>query len=152
MAPVATPAGHGADMRNERVTIYRNTKQGLYIVQPMATHPTGAVADFGEPTIVSEPEFESRIAGAVLENLAKFDQESYKPERAPRFSREEYAIFKRAHNGVSVARTAEGLEITPWERVHGGYAGINAAIITIPGQAPLDKLTAAIREAFERTR
>ena len=117
----------------------------------MSRHPIGAEAEFGEPTSLSEADFDSRIVVTVLENLAEYDREPFKRELAPRSSDAEYSRFTRAHDHVSVARKESGVvEITPAKGVREGYQGITEAIITLREDEIPARLAAALREAFKQ--
>lgn len=136
-------------MSYEKVAIYRSGQTVRYIVQPMTRHPSGASAEFGEPTEVSEEEFDARIVSVVLENLGKYHQQKYDPDLAKIMTDEEDSKFRGDHDYISVTREDSGLvEVIPGARTQGGYVGIKSANITLQKDEVEPKLGAAIREAF----
>jgi len=109
--------------------------------------------DFGDPTIISTEEFETRIAGAILENLEKFGKEKFELERAIRRNSREDHDFRKRHLFVSVYRDdAGGLTIYPEHRVRGGSEGRDEDTITLSASDLPHKLPEAIAEAFRRAR
>jgi hypothetical protein len=138
-------------MRYETVTIYRDKKKdGRLIVQPMARHPTGASAEFGEPTELLEEQVEARLLHVVLENLEKYHGQTYVPEHAPKYSGKGYADFTRRHDMVSVTRVENGVvEVNASERVRGGYRGLNSEMIVLQPHDVPTQLVSAIRRAFD---
>jgi hypothetical protein len=136
------------------VTIYRNKKSGRYSVHPMCKHPTGATAEFGEPTEIAATEFEARIVTAVLDGLSKFNKQRFDPERAPKQTAKEYGRFVAEHDGVTVTRLETGqVEVNPWrhDTVEGGFRGRNAKKISLEPTELQTRLLSAIGEAFQRT-
>ena len=140
-------------MSCDKITIYKNKKTGLYLVQPMAKHPTGASADFGDPTSLTEEEFESRIVSVVQENLRKYHQQTFDQKLALSFSDEEYSRFTRGHNCVCVTVDDNGIvELIPAARVPGGYVGLKEGNISISKYEIGARLAGAIRDAFRDAR
>lgn len=65
------------------ISIYRDSKNGQYVVQPYTEGPVATTA-FGEPTVIAPDDFSLRIVDAVLANLEKFGKEKYDRSRAIR--------------------------------------------------------------------
>src|SRR5574341_2164476 len=106
------------------LSLYLNERTGDFIVQPQARHPTGASADFGDPTVVSPKHFDSRMVAVVLENLGKYSKQVFLSELAPRYSNDEHRKFVEEHLCVDLTRFPTGeLRIRPCHRATGGAVG-----------------------------
>jgi len=111
--------------------------------------PTGAPGDYGTPTVLEAAEFEARISATVLGQLDAFQSQQYRPDSARRLSKDEFARFAREHDMVSVTRFRDGVvEVTPFERVRGGYAGLNAERAALRAEDLPSRLPAALTDAF----
>jgi hypothetical protein len=132
-------------------SIYRDVKDGRYIVQPYTKGPVATTA-FGEPTIVAENDFGLRIADAVFANLDRFGKEAFEKSRAIRRSPNEQKQFLAQHLGVSVCRqeSGGGLIIYPLHREGGGMVGSDDDFIVLAESDLPQKLAEAIAEAFRR--
>ena len=139
-------------MRRPLVSITLDLEDGTYNVQPYTVGPVAASA-FGEPTVVSQDDFESHIAGAVLENLAKFGKEKFDLSRATRLNSSQQRAFIKRHLFVSVFRDeSSGLVIFPKRRVRGGTEARDEDTITLSESDLPHKLPEAIAEALRRAR
>lgn len=137
-------------MSYETVTIYKNKKSGLYIVQPMTKHPMGASAEFGDPTPVTEEAFESLIVPVVEENLRKYHQQQYDQNLAPKSSEAEHMKFVQEHYCVDVTVDDNGIvEVTPLGSVRGGYVGLKEGKASFNKEEIEVRLPTAIRAAFQ---
>jgi len=152
--PQTTPptTDSGASATNfEMISVYRSSKNGNFIIQPMTRHPIGASGEFGKPTIISDDQFDARIVLAVIENLAKYHQQVYRDDLAPTRSSKEQRQFVKEHLCVSVTRFPSGqIEIRPGHRERGGYVGDKENISLGPDEIP-GKLARALRDAFSRS-
>ena len=139
-------------MKNfEVLSVYENTEDGIFIVQPMARHPIGASAEFGAPTLVPDAQFDTHIATAVMENLAKYHKQVYDQDTAAARSDKEQRDFVKAHLNVSLTRYPSGeICIYPMRRKSGGYTGTGEKIVLRADEVP-ENLASALREAFSKS-
>jgi hypothetical protein len=138
--------------RAEYVSVLWNKRTGVYVVEPMAKHPTGASAIFGPPVTISAEQFESDATSAVLSNLAKYHHQVFRAELAPkkRLPQGERSFLK-THLSVSVTRYASGdIWIYPMQHTSGGYTGIGEKIV-VPAADVKKKLVDGLRQAFSKS-
>lgn len=135
----------------EMISVYRSSKSGDFIVQPMTRHPIGASGEFGTPTVISDDQFDAGIVLVVTENLAKYHQQVYRDDLAPKRSGKEQRQFVKEHLHVSVTRFPSGqIEIRPGHHERGGYVGDKESFSLRPDEIA-QKLASALREAFSKS-
>jgi hypothetical protein len=137
-------------VRYEAATVYRRKNDGIIIVQPMARHPIGASAAFGDPTEIAPQDFDRRVAAAVLDALRRYHVQVFDRRLAKRFSDEEYAQFIRGHDSVAVTLyEASGLvEVVPCFPEEGSRASRKGHKITFSKDDIVEKLPEALRASF----
>lgn len=136
-------------MRFQMVTIYRNKMTGEYVIQPMARHPLGGSAEYGEPIKLSEADFDRRIVDLVRENMRRYEVEEFDESRARKFSDAEYSRFIRDHDSVTITHYDSGLmKISVGRRVQGGYVSDKATEQEMWESEIQQEMGPAIREAF----
>jgi hypothetical protein len=132
------------------ISIYRDVKNGRYVVQPYTEGPVATTA-FGEPTVVAPDDFSLRITDAVLANLEKFGKEKYDRSRAIRRSPTEQKQFLREYLEVSVERLESGgLTIYPLKLDGGGRVGYDGDAIVLSERDVSQKLADAIADSFRK--
>lgn len=134
--------------RREFTQIYKNVKTQTYAVQPYVMGPI-SWTHFGEPTLVTQDQFESSITAAVLENLERFNKRVFDPALVRKRTEAENRRFIKDHLCVDVARLdTNEIKVSPQHRERGGYTGgeENSTLLK-PEEVP-QRLADAIREAF----
>jgi hypothetical protein len=132
-----------------RITVYKNTKTGVYYVQPYAIGPVAATW-YGDPTVIVPEEFSSKIADAVITNLNRFGQQKYEAARAVHLSPREQKKFLDEHIEVSVGKPLSGgLTIHPLRRERGGRVGDEKNAIFLSEADLPHKIPDAIAKAFK---
>jgi hypothetical protein len=132
------------------VRIYRHKRSGRLEIQPMRRRGRLGLEEVGSPTTV-ESDDDQVVASSVEEALAAFGGGPGSPtETETRFSPKEYSRFVRERDSITVVRLDEGLRLTPWERIRGGYASTDEASIALPVVTDATTLANAVRAAFER--
>lgn len=135
----------------EMISLYRSSKSGNFIVQPMTRHPLGCSGEFGGPTAISNDQFDACIVPIVIENLGKYHEQVYQEDLAPKRSAKEYRKFVKEHLHVSVTRFPSGqIDISPSHHERGGYVGDKESISLRPDEIPW-RLAPALREAFSKS-
>ncbi len=136
-------------MSYKSVTLYRNRRTHVYLVQPMTRHPMGASVEFGKPTPIPEAEFASMIVPALLESLEAYGRQPFLQELAPKMSAQEYAKFRREHDAVGITLHDSGLlEVTPLRRSGGGYVGVVEKKVSLEVSLAPEMLAEAVHQAF----
>jgi hypothetical protein len=101
--------------------------------------------------MVERYDSEDRLATIILDSLAKYGREGYDPERAPRYSDEEFARFATEHRAVGITRYVDGrVVITPQTREGHDFVGHREESILLDSSGSAQELLEAVREAFER--
>src|SRR6266567_3316135 len=114
-----------------RTTVYRNSKTGIFYVQPYTIGPVAATS-FGDPTVVKPEEFSTNIADAIIKNLEKFGKDKFETSKAKRFGGREQRTFLSEHTEVSVSKPdSGGLVIHPLRREGGGRVGDREGVIIL---------------------
>jgi len=116
----------------------------------MARHPTGASADFGDPTEIGQLDFDRRIAEEALDALGKYHKQKFDRALAKRYSDEEYAKFVRGHDSVDVTLYEDNRVVTvvPCFPRAGGAASRKGYTISFGEDEIGEKLPEALRAAF----
>ena len=135
---------------NKRTIVYKNLKTGSYFVQPYTLGPIGA-SEYGEATIIGPKEFDSQIASAVIENLAKFGKEQFDMARAIIRNDKQEREFLKNHVGVSVSEQESGdLKVYALHREGGGMVSSQEDTFILSKVEIRQKLMTTIVEAFRR--
>jgi hypothetical protein len=138
------------DKMEPLTTVFKNSKTGIFYVQPYTIGPVAATW-FGNPSIVRPEEFSTNIVDAIITNLEKFGKEKFDPAKAIRFSAKEQKRFLDEHTEVSVSKLdSGGLIIHPLRRDGGGRVGDQEGTIVLSEEDIPTKLAGAIAEAFKR--
>jgi hypothetical protein len=133
------------------VNVFRNEEENYYVVRYQAAAPEGGSTDFGEPTIVSADEFDSRIAGLVFKGLEMYPDNVHEPKAMDSRSRKKARDFFRRHTLVSVAKASTGQILVNACEHHGVLYGGVAGGETKLGFAPTERdLVKALNEAFRK--
>jgi hypothetical protein len=109
-----------------------------------------AIGEIGEPTVLTDAEFDSRIGSLLLQNLDCYRKQVWSQETARRsVTPEEGRAFIKKHLSISIERPPSGdLVITPLHHEKGGYTGMASEQIIVPSQDIPDKIAPALRKAF----
>jgi hypothetical protein len=108
-----------------------------------------ATGEVGEPTIVTEAEFDSRVGELLLQHLDAYRSRIWSREIARRLgSPRESRDFTRKHLSVSIERLPSGdLVIIPLHHDKGGYTGRASERILVPAKDVPDMIALALRKA-----
>ena len=132
------------------ITVYRQRRSGAYQIQPMSRYGRLGLADAGE-TISVAPREDAPLLAVVEKALAAFQSNRYDMPGSPRMSPKEHAQFVRGHDAIMIVRLEDhGLELIPWERVHGGFEALDGGSIALRPPVTAEALADAVREAFKR--
>lgn len=129
------------------VTIYRHRRSSALRIQPMCRRGRLGLADAGQPLCVPHGDDDALFLG-VQEALESYVTNSLGAE-SHQLSRKEQAQFIREHDSIMVVRLDDGMELTPWEHVQGGFAANDSASIMLRHPVSRAALVDAIREAFQ---
>lgn len=129
--------------------LYLNRGRKVFLLVAQAQRGR-AQGEIGDPTEISDTEFDSVIGPLLLRCLDSYRNAVWSPERAYRPA----ASFVKQHLSVAVRRTSSGdLIITPMHHNRGGYTGETSEEILVRSNLSDEagkKLAEAIREAFRR--
>ena len=137
------------------VNIYRDKEKGRYLVQDLMPSPAGGSVECGEPTIVEESEFDSRIAKSVLDSLAKYENRGYVQELERRFLNDRQSLaFAKQHLVVNVAKIpGNRIRLAALQRKGASHiGGVVGGETVIDGVSALEDLPRLLRVAFEKAR
>jgi len=135
--------------KTDFATLYYDSREKTCLVIAMARRGR-ARGDIGEPVVVTDADFDSRIGGLLLQFLDSYRTRVWSQEIAYRGGtpQEERAFIKK-HLSVGVARPPSGdLVITPLHHEKGGYTGKESEQIIVPGRDVPDKIAPTLRKAF----
>jgi len=135
--------------RTDFATIYFNPREKVCLVIAQARRGRGR-GEIGEPTVVTDAEFDSRIGGLLLEHLDSYRKQLWSQETAYRSGTpKEGRAFIKKHLSVGVERRPSGdLIITPMHHDSSGYTGKESEKIVIASKDVPNKIAAAMRQAF----
>jgi len=134
-------------------SIYFDEVDKQYLVQPAVPSSLGGSREFGEPFLVAEMDFDSKIAEATLSSLENYLKTKYDPALEVRRSDKEQRDFAKRHKWVCVFRLPSGqLEVSAGQRRGGGYHGVKNGDTLLEAGSTREDLTRAIREAFRKAK
>jgi hypothetical protein len=129
--------------------LYFNPKEKSFLVVEEAKSGS-TKSEIGEPVVVPDTEFDSRIAEILIGFLDSFQSNAYSIEIARRGTQQENRAFVRKHLAVSVERTNAGdLIIRPLHHKGSGYVAMSGEQIVVSRSESLSRIPAALREAFD---
>ena len=132
------------------ISIDLNVKTGMYYVKPYVMGPV-SWTEFGEPTALTNEQFDTHIVAAVLDNLDNFNKAVFEQALAHRRTSAEQKAFVKQHLSVFVARLETNeIKVSPQHREGGGYTGDYEHTLVLQPEEVSQKLAQAIREAFSR--
>lgn len=135
--------------KTDFATIYCNAREKVWLVVAEARRGR-AIGEVGEPVVVTDAEFDTRIGGVLRQFLDSYRTRAWSQEIARRIGtpQEERAFIKK-HLSVGVARPPSGdLVISPLHHEKGGYIGKESDRIVVPSKDVPDKIASALRKAF----
>jgi hypothetical protein len=135
------------------VSIYFDTVDGHYLVQPTVPSPLGGSRESGKPVPIREQDFDSSIAEVVLDYLQRYLNTKHDPTLERRRSEKQQLDFVKRHKWVSVARLASGeVQVSAGERQGGGYHGVRDGDLILNASSVRENLPQALREAFHKAK
>jgi hypothetical protein len=138
-------------MATPSASIFWNRNKGTYLFQEHMPSPLGGSRDLGEPILVKADEFDSRIAGLVLDSLASYQQRVYDPKMERRSSDKERLNFVKEHLLVVVAIIPSGqVRVSACGRRGLSYGGVKDGEVVVDAISAMEKLPGAIRDAFSK--
>lgn len=127
---------------------YFNTGKRVFLLIAEAKQGYGRV-EIGKPIEIPEAELEASVE-VIIKLLDGFKSNVYSAEKAVRYSKEEYRIFRRKHLSINIGRYASGeLVIKPLHREDSGYVGREGEGIVIPKDDVRKRLASALRQAVK---
>jgi hypothetical protein len=107
-------------------------------------------SEIGEPVVVLDSEFDSKIATVLTRFLDSFQSNVYSMEVARRGgTQEENRAFVKKHLAVSIERIGSGaLVIRPLHHKGSGYVALSGEQILVPRDQMPYGIPGALREAF----
>jgi hypothetical protein len=135
--------------KTDFAAIYFNAKQKACLLVSEAKRGR-AMGEIGEPTLITDAEFDSRIGGLLLQHLDAYRDSVWTQETARRCGTpQESRAFTKKHLNILIARRPSGdLVITPMHHHGSGYTGRESEQIVVPKEDMPEKIPSALRRAF----
>ncbi len=131
------------------IAVYRNRRTGQYRIQPYARLSNGSSQPFGDQVWLPMEITNEELLTAVLDNLAKNNQQLYKKGLEPKITDAEWRRELREDQQIGIYRLANEFRIIPFRRKGSGFGSIDEMTSTVSSEEFLRRGGDIIRMLFD---
>ncbi len=135
--------------QKQTVSIYRDRKTGNFRIQSFGRLPNGSSQPFGPPDYLPNTASNSQLTTALLENLAKNDEQVYEELLVAKVSREEQKRVFSQQQLISIYRSGQKCRIVPFRRMGNSFGSIDDMVRVVSNDDFLRQGGGIVRQLFE---
>jgi len=133
----------------DSISIYRNRRTGRLRIQPFGRLTNGSAQPFGEAVLLPEGATDAMVLEAILENLAKNNQQAYDERLLVKVPEDEWKRELREDQLIHVKRQGTACRVIPSRRMRNSFGSIDDMIQSVSSEEFLRTGGEIVRRLFE---